>query len=150
MADALVRAGFRPAIRQSDYWESRVTSDDEELAAQWSEVYQHHLARLASRLTAWPLQLLLNAPIIGMLGWVCVQTVYGFFAGNYLAPEYFRHAAIATGTIWALSFVLFQVIASISLRRTVRLRITRDLVESLSGVLIRDLRAQLDDIEQLG
>ena len=108
-----------------------------------AQVYEAHLGRLSRILSSWPLQFLLSAPTLGLIVWTCAQTVLGFFTQHYLPPDYFRHAAIATLTVWVVSFVLLQAIVVLALRRSLRSGVARALADSSAGVLLGPLQEQL-------
>lgn len=74
----------------------------------WEEILAAELERYSRRLSIWPLQLLLNVPILGAMahaGWI---TAREYIAGSYLPAGFFLHAAVVIGTLFFLSFFLFQ------------------------------------------
>ena len=150
VAEALIGAGFGPQVRGIGIWRESAQERAEALGVRWAEVYEASLTRLARGLSSWPLQILWNAPTLGMVGWVAYQTIGGFFAGEYLPADYFRHAAIATLTLWLLSFVLLQVLISWTLRGPLLRRVARGLREATAdgtGVL-REQLVVLEEMER--
>lgn len=148
VAEALVAAGFAATVRQVTTWQDWAQTRSEELAAQWMRAYEESLERLAHRLSVWPLQLLWNGPTLGMISWVCYETVSGFFTGHYLSADYFRHAAIATATIWLLSFVVLQILVTWALHRPLSRRVSRRLMEATyEGLDV--LQGQLEAVRAL-
>ena len=147
LADTLVRAGFDPAVREGSRWRDDVSEIAEAVQARSGHVLGEHLARLAERLSAWPLQVLLNAPVAGMIGWVMVDTIAGFFARRYLPADYFRHAAIAALVVWLASLAVLQVIVAVALRRTLSRRAAGLLAEDAAGSRLLSLRRQLEMLD---
>jgi hypothetical protein len=151
LADALVLAGLESSVRQAAFWESWVQTRGKTLAALWGQAQHERLAKLANVLSSWPLQLFFNASTLGMVGWVCVQTVSGFFQRDYLPADYFRHAAIATATVWLTSFILLQLIISLALRSSMRRAIARVLAGDAGevGVPLSEEFAAMEALERL-
>lgn len=151
LADALVLAGLESSVRQAAFWESWVQIRGKTLAALWGQAQHERLAKLANVLSSWPLQLFFNASTLGMVGWVCVQTVSGFFQRDYLPADYFRHAAIATATVWLTSFILLQLIISLALRSSMRRAIVRVLAADAGevGVPLSEEFAAMEALERL-
>jgi len=150
VAEALVQAGFEPSVRGADLWRGWAEEHGEALSLRWGQVYEETLGQLARGLSSWPLQLLWNGPTLGLVGWVGVETVWRFFNGTFLPADYFRHALIAILAVWLLSFVLLQIVVSLTLRGPLRRRVARRLgettIESV-GALQGQLRA-LSEIER--
>src|SRR5690606_21218613 len=149
LADALVRAGFDPAVREGSRWRDDISEIAEAVQARSGHVLGEHLARLAERLSAWPLQVLLNAPVVGMIGWVMVDTIAGFFTRRYLPVDYFRHAAIATLVVWLASLAILQVIVAVALRRSLSRRAAGLLSEDAAGSRLISLHLQLAALDGL-
>jgi energy-coupling factor transporter ATP-binding protein EcfA2 len=129
VADLLVRGGFDPTVRQADAWGQWVRERARVEVERWSEALTAHLDALAQRLSAWPLQVVLNAPSLGLIGWIAYDVLARFWQGRYLPADYFRHAGIAVLLTWALSFLVFQVIVAVALRAPLR----RGVVPALAG-----------------
>jgi len=120
LAETLAEAGFDAAVRQAPFWQEWAHRAGETLHQRWDTVREDRLVRLAHVLSGWPLQLLLNVPSLGMVGWVGVQTVLSFVQQRYLPADYFRHAGIAALALWLLGFVVFQIVGSLALRAPLR------------------------------
>ena len=148
IAEALVRAGFDVKGRGSELWSDWAQNRGAALSVLWEQTYADSLVQLARILSAWPIQLLWNAPVLGMIGWVGFETVTSFFTRHYLPGEYFRHALIAAATIWLLSFVLLQVVVSLSLKGPLRRRVQRGL-ETTASEGMSVLQEQLGGLEAL-
>ncbi|NLG28403.1 MAG: hypothetical protein GX557_10860, partial [Chloroflexi bacterium] len=149
IADALVQADYEPSVRQTSYWQERAQAGEEALRAQWAQAYQAQLERLAARLSSWLVQLLFNAPTMGLLGYLCVETLWGFFVGEVQTGDYFRQAGIALATVWLASFILLQAIVSLAARGMLRRRLARELADAAAGTLVGELRQQLAALEAL-
>lgn len=118
--DALIAAGFSPAIRQETTWAEWSRRRGQLLTEYWGLAYHERVEHAAQRLSLWIWQLLFNAPTLVLAGWLVVQTVYGFIRQQYLPLDYFRHSGITIGIVWLSSFVLFQVIAALAVRGTLK------------------------------
>ena len=146
VADLLVSAGFDPVIRRRETWSGE---EGRAMGAHTEAAYEQAMARCARRLSTLPLQALWNAPTLGMIGWVCVQSVLAFFQGSYLPPDYFQHAAIAVATIWAVSFALWQALVSVVVRRGLRRGVATAMVATLRWGLVEELHVQIDVLTAL-
>ncbi|MHB1356053.1 MAG: GTPase [Anaerolineae bacterium] len=147
VADALVAAGFEASVRQPAFWDTWAQQRSEALANAWSQASRQHLDRLTDILSSWPLQLFFNAPVLGMIGWMGVQTVIGFIRQQYLTADYFRHGAIAVAILWLASYVALQVIISLALRSSIRRAFRRVLADETGAVV--PLYEQFTAIEAL-
>jgi len=116
VADVLVRGGFDPAVRGATAWEAWVQERARAEAERCSRASAARLETLAQRLSAWPLQVLLNAPSLGLIGWIAYDVIARFWQGRYLPADYFRHAGIAVLVAWVLGFILLQMAAALALR----------------------------------
>ena len=94
-------------------------------AERWSGAFDARLEALAGRLAAWPLQVLLNAPCLGLIGWIAWDVIARFWQGRYLPGDYFRHGGIAVLVTWVLGFLLLQVAAALALRAPLRRGLAR-------------------------
>lgn len=130
VGDMLVRAGFEPGVRDASLWREGVRATGRELVERGGAAYRAVIERLAGRLSVWPLQVLLNLPVLGMLGWVAYETVGGLFLRRYLPADYFRQAGISILAVWLLSFALLQTIASLAGGRSLRRRVAASLAGS--------------------
>ena len=134
-ADLLVRGGFDPAVREAEAWSQWVRERAHAEADRWSDAFGARLDALAHRLAAWPLQVLLNAPSLGLIVWIAYDVVARFWQGRYLPADYFRHAGIAVLLAWALGFLLLQVIVAFALRAPLRRGVARALAGTPSATL---------------
>jgi len=143
-ANLLVRGGFDPAVREAVAWGAWVHERARDEAERWSAAFGAGLEDLARRLSGWLLQLLLNAPSLGLIAWVAWEVLARFWQERYLPGDYFRHAGIAVLVAWLLGFLILQVIVSLGLRAPLRRGLGRALaaapVETL-GPLERQLQA---------
>jgi energy-coupling factor transporter ATP-binding protein EcfA2 len=147
VADALVAAGFEASVRQPAFWEEWAQQRGEILANAWSLASREHMNRLTDVFSSWPMQLLFNAPVLTMIGWMGVQTVTGFFQQHYLTVEYFRHGAIATAIVWLASYIALQIIISFALRGSIK-RALRKVLAAEMGAAV-PLSEQFAAIEAL-
>jgi len=65
---------------------------------------------MARRLGGGWLQILMNAPVLGILGYVGWVTVKTFFSADYLTGDYFLHAFWVIAIALLLSFFALQVL----------------------------------------
>ncbi len=130
VADALVAAGYEASVRQPTLWDDWVEQRARLLSALGTRVRQEHLERVADVLSFWLVQLLFNAPTLGMVGWAGIQIVGGFFQQQYLPGDYFRHAAIATVIVWLASFIVLQIAISLVLRGSLKRALGRILADA--------------------
>ena len=107
-ADLLVRGRFDPAVRGCDMAAAERVA--EELSERWSRAVDREIERVSARLGGAALQVLLNAPAVGILGYVGWVTVNTFFGGDYLGGDYFLHAFWVIAIALLLSFFVLQVL----------------------------------------
>jgi predicted GTPase len=150
LSDALVAAGFDPSVKGAAIWQQRLAAALDEMTAQRAVHYRESLGHVADRLSAWPIQLLLNLPVLGIAGWIGVETVVAFVRREYLPPTYFQNGAMAVAAVWALCYVLLQVLASASIRRLRRGGLLRELGRGLAEGVIAPWSGQLQTIRDLG
>ncbi len=148
-ADLLVAAGFGPRARDAAAWQARLDAALEQMAARSASHYGERLALLAERLSAWPIQALLNLPVLGMVGWIGVEAVVAFVRRTYLPSAYFQNGAMAVGAVWALAYVLLQAIVSVSIRRLRRGGLHRELGRALAEELLAPWANQLQVTREL-
>ena len=149
LSDALVAAGFDPALRSATAWQERLDTAMVEMAQQSATHYSAQLGRLAERLSAWPIQLLLNAPVVGMVAWIGIEAVLAFVQRRYLPPTYFQNGAMAVAALWVLAYVLLQILVSASIHRLRRGGLYRALGRGLAASLLAPWQQQLLVIEEL-
>lgn len=147
-ADLLVRGGFDPSVREADAWGQWVRERARAEADRWSDAFGARLDALAQRLSAWPLQVLLNAPSLGLIGWVAYDVIARFWQGRYLPADYFRHAGIAVLLAWALGFLLLQVVVAAALRSPLRRGVARALA-AVPASTLGPLEGQLQALASL-
>jgi len=148
VADSLVSSGFDVTVRENAHWEEWAGSWQGGMASRWREASQWRVRFLAGRLSFWPLQVLLNAPTLALVGWVCAETLRSFFARQYLPVDYFRQALIVIVLVWVISFVALQMLVSASSGRRFYRAVTRELAEGELG-LATEWGQQLDTLEEL-
>lgn len=149
IADALMQAGFSRAAQGGVSWRDEAETSLDALDLARARAYDAQLDRLATRLSAWPLQAMLNAPVVGMVGWVAFETLGSLFRQQYLSGDYFRHAAIATAMVWLVSFVFWQVLAAMALGRSLHRAVARSVAGPAAETLTAALRGELDVLRSL-
>ena len=150
VGDALVAAGFEASVRGiGSQREEQVRALGGQAMARCDELTVARVRRLATGLSNGALQFALNAPTLGLLGWVAYQTLWGFYQQRFLPPDYFRHAGIALLAVWLLSFVGMQVLCSLLLRGPLRRRLAQGYAETFSEALIGPVRGQLQALEAM-
>lgn len=107
-ADLLVQGRFDPAVRGVDMAVAAWVA--ERLSDLWSRAVDREIERVSGRLGAVWLQVLLNAPAVGILGYVGWVTLSTFFRADYLGGDYFLHAFWVIAIALLLSFFVLQVL----------------------------------------
>lgn len=110
VAEALIRGRFDPAVRGV---EAAVASADrvaEHLYALWTDAVEREIERVSRKLGGLWLQILLNAPVVGILAYVGWVTVRTFFSSEYLSGDYFLHAFWVIAIVLLLSFFALQAL----------------------------------------
>jgi hypothetical protein len=110
VSERLVQARFAPVVRGVEAPLDAAESTTERLGDVWDEAVRRETERAARRLGGSWLQLLLNAPVVGVLGYVGWTTVRRFFTGDYLPGDYFTHAFWVVAITLLLSFCALQVV----------------------------------------
>ena len=109
-AKLLVGIGFERSVLDL----GRAVADEGKLKQRLSAIWESALAAAiesgAKGLGNWWLQVLLNAPVVGVAVMAAYACVSNFFGGDYLPADYFRHAGVTLLLVWLLPFVLFQVL----------------------------------------
>jgi len=149
VADQLVAAGLEPSVRQATFWRQESERQAEIIELRSAEAWRSEVARLARGLSAWPLQILLNAAPIGMLGWIGVASVRAFFSESALPAGYYQNGGIATLTVWLAGLILLQILTSLACSWTLPRRIGKALRADLQGVPLGALRRQLETLAHL-
>jgi hypothetical protein len=137
IADALVRAGYDRAAVTDDGDVGEISRPLDALEDARARAYDAHLRRLAEHLSSWPVQLLLNLPVFGMVVWIAFETVGGFFRRQYLPSDYFTHAAIATLAVWLICFVIWQALAAAALGRGLHRAVAREMAVPAAEMMIQ-------------
>jgi energy-coupling factor transporter ATP-binding protein EcfA2 len=143
VADALAAAGFE-GLRERRRWLVEAQAARERLQQQSAQAIGRALDDSARRLAHPLLQLLFNAPVLGLLGWTGYRAVAAFVTGQFLPSAYFQNAGVALLSVWAGCFVLLQVLVSLTVRWGLRRRTARALADAASWRLADELQAQLD------
>jgi energy-coupling factor transporter ATP-binding protein EcfA2 len=150
-ADHLVRGRFDPAVRSVEM--AAACGVAEQLSDLWAQAVERETERASGRLGGVWLQMLLNAPAVGILvyvGWVAVET---FFRAQYLGGDYFLHAFWVIVIALLLSFFALQVLirtAASSGRIVARAfkRLPQDL-KNFDGPAAGPVRSQLEALLQM-
>lgn len=154
-AGGLVEGGFDPAVREQRLPDEVAERSVAPLLARFPGVLEEILAETARRFSAWPVQALFNAPVVGMLLWIGGQTVVSFFGGRILPGDYFTHGFWATVLVGLLSFTALQVALRPAanprrLLRRARARFSAAAARDLGRLPVHPLTAQLERVLELG
>ncbi|HSV94119.1 MAG TPA: GTPase [Desulfobacterales bacterium] len=110
VSEPLVRARLAPSVRGIEAPLEASEETVERLAEVWDDAVRGETERVARRLGGGWLQLLFNAPVVGVLGTVGWTTVGRFFSGDYLPGDYFTHAFWVVAIALLLSFCALQLV----------------------------------------
>jgi len=110
IAEVLIRGGFDPAVRQAGSQIPESGGIGDRLSGMWGGALEMAVDRAARRLSTWPLQLVLNAPTVGLMAHAGWRISRAYFAGHYLASHVFLHTFLTIGIALVLSFFFFQVL----------------------------------------
>jgi len=119
------------------------------LAEAWDAAVRHETERLARRLSGMWLQVLLNAPVVGVLVYVGWVTVRMFFSGDFLPGDFFVHAFWVTAIALLLSFFALQLIIRLSGSERVIGRAFTSVQQGMPGVdgtALHPVRVQLQGL----
>ena len=136
IAELLVRGRFQGSVRRLEVTHADETQISTELAEMWSGALDGQIERTARGLSGFFLQLVFNAPAVGILGYIGHETVVNFFNRNYLSGNFFMHAFWVLAIVLLLSFFLLQMV--------VRMAGTG---ERLSGKAFESLKGDLDHMD---
>ena len=114
-AESLVRGRFDPAVRAAETAEACVEAFSAPLTARWGQAVEAEISQIPAALGGFWLQTLLNAPAIGLIGYVGWVAVGSFFRGEYLGGAFFVHAFWLILIVLALGFFLLQVLIRLRL-----------------------------------
>lgn len=106
----LLDLGFESTIFDPDLSVGDEPRLKERLAVSWTSALAAAVESASRALGAWPLQILLNLPVLAVAVMVAFESVTSFFARNYLAADYFRHALVTLLLVWLLPFIVFQLL----------------------------------------
>lgn len=109
-AEMLVRGRFDPAVRGAETADACVEAFSTPLTALWGQAVEAESGRIPAALSGFWLQALLNAPSVGLIGYVGWVAVVSFFRGEYLSGDFFGHAFWLILIGLALGFFLLQVL----------------------------------------
>lgn len=149
-AEMLVRGRFDSSVRDGGATAASVERFAERFSSLWAEAVNAEINRIPRRLSVFWLQVLLNAPVVGLMGYAGWITIVSFFSGNYLSGDFFLHALWAIVIALLLSFSLLQAIIRVSLNSK-RIagraldRLKRD-QQPLEGLAQTPLRVQLQAV----
>lgn len=153
VADLLVRGRFDAAMRSIETPMLSAERFAEQLSSLWEGAIEQEVEAVVRRLSRLWLQILMNAPVVGILGYAGWVTVQRFFGAEYLPGDYFLHAFWVIAIVLLLSFFVLQVLirlASGSGRIMVRAfeRLQKDIAE-FDGLAGHPLNTQLETVLRL-
>jgi hypothetical protein len=150
VAELLVLGRFDAAVRRIETPMMSAERSAEQLSSLWEGAMDQEIEGVARRLGGLWLQVLMNAPVVGILGYVGWVTVLRFFSADYLPGDYFLHAFWVIAIALLMSFFALQLLirlASGSERIMARAfeRIHQEIAE-LDGLAGHPLRTQLETV----
>jgi energy-coupling factor transporter ATP-binding protein EcfA2 len=110
VAELLVRGRFDAAVRSLETPLASADRFEKQLAGRWEAAIDQAVEHAARRLAGVGLQFLMNAPVLGILGYVGWSTVRTFFSADYLGGDYFVHAFWVIAIALLLSFFALQAL----------------------------------------
>jgi hypothetical protein len=110
VAELLVRGRFDAAVRSLDTPLASADRFEKQLAGRWEAAIDQAVEHATRRLAGVGLQFLMNAPVLGILGYVGWSTVRTFFSADYLGGDYFVHAFWVIAIALLLSFFALQAL----------------------------------------
>ena len=114
-AARLVQGRFDPAVRGAEAADAHVEAFSGPFSALWEEAVEAEISRIPATLGGFWLQTLLNAPAVGLIGYVGWVAVVRFFRADYLGGGFFVHAFWLIGIAVALGFFLLQLLIRLRL-----------------------------------
>jgi energy-coupling factor transporter ATP-binding protein EcfA2 len=149
-AELLVRGRFDAAVRSLDAPTASAGRFAEQLSSLWDRAIAQEVDAMARRLGGGWLQILMNAPVTGILGYVGWITVKTFFSAEYLTGGYFLHAFWVIAIALMLSFLALQALIRLTAgpeRITARaLERLQQEMAAVDGLAEHPLRAQLQAV----
>jgi energy-coupling factor transporter ATP-binding protein EcfA2 len=112
LADHLVAAGMAPVVRRPDFWQSESERLARFLAARGRDATDQAIQRAGRLLSLWPLQLVFNAPLLGMALWMAYSSIRSFLTQDFLPAGFYQSGLVALLTVWLLMFALLQLLLS--------------------------------------
>jgi len=106
----LLDVGFERTVFDPDLSVGDEPRLKERLALSWTNALAAAVESSSRALAAWPLQIMLNLPVLAVAVMVAFESVTSFFARDYLAADYFRHALVVLLLVWLLPFIVFQLL----------------------------------------
>jgi len=140
VAELLVRGRFDPNVRSLDAPLASADRFEAQLAGIWEHAVDQALERTARRLGGGGLQILMNAPVLGILGYVGWSTVKTFFSADYLSGDYFLHA------FWVITIAL--LLSFFALQLLIRLTASPERIMGRASERLQAEIAELDGPEQ--
>jgi energy-coupling factor transporter ATP-binding protein EcfA2 len=136
IAALMIRGRFEGGVRRMEATLADADVIEQELSELWSAAVESQVDRVVRRLSGFFLQLVFNAPSVGILGYIGYVTVLNFFERNYLSGNFFMHAFWVLAIVLLLSFFLLQVVVRLS-----------GGAERLAGKAFQALKRDLDQVE---
>ncbi len=152
-AEHLVQGRFDPSVRSLDTPLASAERVAEGLARLWEGTLEQEVERIGRRLGGLGLQTVMNAPVVGILGYVGWVTVKTFFSAEYLPGDYFLHAFWVVALALLLSFVALQLLIRLTagperiLERALE-QLQRE-ASALEGLAEHPLRVQIENLLRL-
>jgi hypothetical protein len=153
VAELLIRGRFDAAVRSIEIPRTSAERLAEQLSSVWDAAIEREIEAVARRLGGVGLQIIMNAPVLAILGYVGWVTVHRFFSANYLPGDYFLHAFWVIAIALLLSFFVLQVIIRLAsgpgrvMARAFE-HLQKDIAE-LDGLADHPLRTQLETVLRL-
>lgn len=153
VADALVAAGFDPAVRDPAAAVPTASALEEALFERWGAAFNVELDRAVRLLAAFPVQVALNACVLVPVVVIAARSVTSFVAGSLLPADYLHQGLVTTLILWFLAFALLQLGGQAVggrrlLRRTFQ-RLVRDLRAGPEGLGASDLEREVEVVRRL-
>jgi GTPase SAR1 family protein len=108
IAEQLVAARFDPTVRNPEKYVALDAGTSRAMADAWQASLESAIDNRARQLSSPLLQLLLNAPVLFLLGHAGWITARNYFTAQYLSGGFFVHTLVTVLFTLFLSFFLFQ------------------------------------------
>jgi GTPase SAR1 family protein len=109
-AEMLVAGRFDPEVRRGEAAGAAAERFAAGLTSLWADAVEAEADRRVRGLTGLALQLLVNAPVVGVLGHVGWTTVTRYLEERYLPGDFFVHALWVIVIVLLLSFMALQLV----------------------------------------